>query len=275
MNDSKHNTSFNSENCQQLELLRSNETHNPKHHLTNEIPIHEKRISGFLTVILPDAVDVILTNNRSTMVSFKKQKGRYIVRLHKIFRHADETILRILATYLTCDSSAASAAIDSFIGEHQEEIRAGNRERNVHLKPTGQHHNLNETLSRVNAKYFNNKAKVDITWGRKSIRTQNNQNPLQKKTHVQKHLKSRALASYDFDLKVIRVHRVLDTTEIPSYVLDWIVFHELLHHVLPVEKDIRGNSKYHTKHFRQLEQAFERYEDAKRWERKNQIKLLS
>ena len=78
---------------------------------------------------------------------------------------------------------------------------------------------------------------------------------------------------YSFDDRVIRVSPVLDAREVPRFVVEWVVYHELLHHVLPVEQ-AGGRSRYHTRRFKTLERAFAHYDEAKQWEEQNLEWLL-
>jgi hypothetical protein len=66
---------------------------------------------------------------------------------------------------------------------------------------------------------------------------------------------------------------VLDSPRVPRFVLEWIVFHEILHHVLPVER-AGTRRRYHTEAFRAFERGFERYEEARAWEKENLEWLL-
>ena len=84
---------------------------------------------------------------------------------------------------------------------------------------------------------------------------------------------SRALATYNYDNCTILVSPILDSRSVPGYVIEWIIYHELLHHVLPVE-ELKNRRIYHTRRFRVLERAFARYEDAKTWERRHLDQLL-
>lgn len=86
---------------------------------------------------------------------------------------------------------------------------------------------------------------------------------------------SRALATYNYDDQAIRVSPVLDTKDVPDYVIDWIVYHEVLHHVLPVEESSGGRRLYHTRKFKLLERAFADFEKAKKWEQKHLERLLA
>jgi predicted metal-dependent hydrolase len=247
----------------QLELPLSGSS-SREHHVAETIETHRRRIAGHLTIRLPEPVDVIFTNNRSTMVSFKRLNGRIVVRLHRMFRHANEELLDFLAHYLGKRDSAASAKIDAFIAAHKKEIRHGALSNGKPLKAEGQHHNLQIVLNRLNKKYFAEKIEVQIGWARSPAR----------KGRKNKKTVSRALATYNYSDHTIRVSPILDAADIPEYVIDWIVYHEMLHHVLPVEK-IQGKHRYHTHRFKTLERAFIHYREAKAWEKVNTNRLLS
>jgi hypothetical protein len=232
--------------------------------VTEKIDTHRRRIAGHLTIRLPEPVDVIFTNNRSTMVSFKRSNGRIVVRLHRLFRHANEEMLDFLALYLGKRNSTASAKIDAFIAAHKKEIRRGALSNSKPLKAEGQHHSLQIVLDRVNKKYFDGKIDVQIGWARSPAR----------KGRKNKKTISRALATYSYSDHTIRVSPILDAIDIPEYVIDWIVYHEMLHHVLPVEER-HGKHRYHTRRFKTLERAFIHYREAKTWEKVNTNRLLS
>jgi predicted metal-dependent hydrolase len=225
---------------------------------------HRKRIAGYLTMLLPDPVDVVFTNNRSTMLTFKKKGGRLSLRLHRLFRHAEDPDLENLAKYLASNDPNSSKAIDTFVKCHRQEITEQRQATRKPKPPEGRYHNLSRAFSKVNATYFEGRVEVTIGWGRA---------PAKRKKRAGRS-KSRALATYSFDDRTIRVSPILDAADVPDYVIEWIIYHEVLHHVLPVEQD--GERRlYHTNRFRAMERAFIRYSEAKKWESKNLERLLS
>jgi hypothetical protein len=227
------------------------------------IDAHRKRISGFLSMLLPDPVDVVFTDNRSTMVSFKHRIGRLEVRLHRMFRHAGEGLLKTLARFIASSDSRSSAELDRFIERHADEIRARRSPAAKQDKTGGRHFDPQQVLDEVCQTYFGGPVDVSICWGRTARRRKSRRG----------RTRSRALATYSFDDRTIRLSPVLDSAGVPLYVVEWIVYHELLHHVLPVERS-GGRSRYHTSRFKALERAFESYEEAKRWEEENLEWLL-
>ena len=72
------------------------------------------------------------------------------------------------------------------------------------------------------------------------------------------------LGSYAPLHRLIRVHPILDRASVPAYVIEAVVYHEMLHHVLGSVR--RGGRNYvHTPDFRRMEQAFPPARRAARW----------
>ena len=224
---------------------------------------HRQRIIGYLSFQLPAPVNLVFTNNRSTMISFSHRQGRYQVRLHRLFRHADEQVLKVLARFILGRRTKDSKLLDQFIADHQDEIQASRRDRPRRLKEKGQHHDLKAHLTNVATTYFGGVTDVRIGWTR--IRRQ--------KSRRRRRTVSRALATYSYEDQTIRVSPVLDAANVPDYVVDWIIYHELLHHVLPVRR-VGGKNQYHTAQFRALERAFKDFDRAKEWESAHLDQLL-
>lgn len=224
---------------------------------------HRQRIIGYLSFQLPAPIDLVFTNNRSTMISYSHKLGRYQVRLHRLFRHADECVLTALAWFILGRKHDTSKVLDDFIVAHREEIQASRKERPRQLKEQGVHHDLKAHLHKVADTYFGGYADVRIGWTRLNRR----------KSRRRSQTVSRALATYSYEDRTIRVSPVLDAANVPNYVVEWIIYHELLHHVLPV-KQVGGKNQYHTVQFRALERAFKDFERAKKWEVEHLDQLL-
>ena len=224
---------------------------------------HRQRIIGYLSFQLPAPVNLVFTRNRSTMISFSLRQGRYQVRLHRLFRHADEIILEALARFILGRKHDSAKMLDDFIAAHREEIQASRKERPRKLKEKGVHHDLKTRLLKVADTYFGGYADVRIGWTRLNRR----------KPRRRRRTLSRALATYSYEDRTIRVSPVLDAANVPNYVVEWIIYHELLHHVLPV-KQVGGRNQYHTAQFRALERAFKDFERAKKWEAEHLEQLL-
>ena len=227
---------------------------------------HARRVAGYLSMALPQPVDVVFNENRHTMISYKGAQGRLVVRLHRMFRYAESIELHALARFISGREPAASRILDRFIGRHRAEIGGGARRRAVHRISAGEVYDLSAVLVRVRDRYFGGIGDVAICWGA----ARNPKSRRRRRTRT----RSRALATYSFEDRTIRVSPVLDSTRVPAFVLEWIVYHEMLHHVLPAEED-GGRRRFHTRRFRALERGFERYGEAQTWEKANLDWLLA
>ncbi len=229
-----------------------------------ELDAHRMRIQGYLTVYMPEPVKLVFTKNHSTMISFRRREGCIYLRLHKMFRHADENMLNHLLDFLKTKKNRDSSAINKFIADHSQEIDSNKSVRRSMLEVQGRYFNLEEVLARTAERYFGGQVDVSIGWGRA---------PNVRKRKGRFKTISRALATYSYNERIIRVSPILDAPDIPSYVIDWIVYHEILHHVIPVKK---SGSKhiYHSAQFRSLERGFEHFEKAKKWETENIERIL-
>jgi predicted metal-dependent hydrolase len=71
------------------------------------------------------------------------------------------------------------------------------------------------------------------------------------------------LGHYDSAHATIIISRVLDSPTVPSYLVEYLVYHEMLHIRYPVER--RGHRRVvHSQEFRAAEKKFPRYEQVRR-----------
>lgn len=229
-------------------------------------------------------VQVTLTDNRYTMISVRrlsvtaanaaqhhrpraprarrpKDERRYEVRLHHMFADADPVITRALASYIAENDAEASRILGDFIDANADHVRGRGRRMPAQLIFTaGEHHDLRAIFDELNARYFDNRIDAAITWGARSGRARRRN--------------SIKMGSYSVEDRLIRIHRSLDREFVPGFFVAWIVFHEMLHQV----HDIRvknGRREFHSKQFLADEAGFERYAQAKVWERRHIDALLT
>ena len=188
------------------------------------------------------------------MLSARDRGGVAHVRLHHMFIDADDGVLRSLARFLREGSAAASAQLQRFIRDHGTAIRRrvargqGARERPP-PRPArdlrgGQHAVLRGRSRRAHRLGAHGAiARLGASAARSS---------------------SAATAARD---TLIRVHPVLDAAWVPRFFVEYIVYHELLHHVLgmPVRN---GRRDLHGPEFRARERLFARYDEAIAWEQR-------
>lgn len=207
------------------------------------------------------SVDLELTRNRRTMISSARAPGRLVVRLHEMFVEADGAVTAALCSYLKSGDSHSSRVLSTFIeAQRGRWISDGPARR---LRTRGDHHDLSSIFARIGNAYFPEALEgVGITWGKRGAALRGTSR------------RSIRLGTYTLDEQLIRIHPVLDRSWVPSFFIEYIVFHEMLHHVEPAREE-RGRTIFHTPEFRRRERAYPEYIRALEWERANIDKLLT
>jgi hypothetical protein len=221
----------------------------------------ERRIGAYLP---GRRLALAVTDNRYTMISVKREKGLFRLRLHHMFLEAEPEVVRALGRYVGDNDRDSSNLLGRFIDVHQARIRRARRTRphTITLETRGEIHDLQELYAALNQRYFAGAIEARITWG---LRT-----PPGGKRRRRNSIK---MGSYSVEDKLIRLHPSLDRQFVPRYFVEWIVYHEMLHqkHDIPV---VGGRRQFHTPAFLLEEAAFEHFERARRWERENLNRLL-
>ncbi len=219
------------------------------------------RASGWSRALaerLGQPVRLVVTDNRSTMLSAKPKGGRLEVRLHHMFLTANEDILTAVADYLGEGEPEAANVIDRFVEQNRTRFVAASRPQSE-LRAAGCHHDLRAMVDDLARRHFGGRVEVRITWG-KRVRPKRGQRSLQ-------------LGTYLPEEHLIRVHPVLDQSWVPKYFVEAVVFHEMLHHDMPAVVQ-NGRRHYHTAAFRKRERSFEYHSAAEQWQKENLWRLL-
>lgn len=206
-------------------------------------------------------VQLSVTDNRRRMVTRTQVNGVLKVRVHMMFLDASERVVDALVRYVVDGERDASELVGAFIESNSHRIRAVQAARGP-LRPRGRVHDLYTILTEVSQRYLGSSVPPDvlITWGRH--------------THpVDGPRKTIKLGSYSATERLIRVHPVLDREWVPRYFISYIVYHELLHHVVPSVKE-GGRALVHSAEFARREREFLHYDRAMEWERKHINRLL-
>ena len=217
----------------------------------------EKRLENLLNRPL----SITLTDNKRSMISVRRSGRDYGVRLHHMFLEADESLLKSLAHYISGGHSKHDTkALRAFIKIHQVQIKLPRRSPpKAHIVPQGRHYHLQETFDRLNRAYFQDRANCQITWGYRRRRPGR---------------RTIRLGSYCQTRKIIRVHPILDNAFVPAYVIDHIVYHEMLHHCLGARKK-NGRRILHDETFKERERDFVDRSKAHSWLRRYLPTLLT
>jgi len=202
-------------------------------------------------------VRLSVTDNRSTMVSFRRAQAALRIRVHHMFLDAPERVVRAIADYAGRGRRSAGPVLDEYIRGKQPLIRQERHPNESELDPYGRFFDLQAIFDRLNEGYFHGGIQARIGWGRMPGKRRR---------------KSIRLGVYDHQTREIRVHPSLDRPDVPGFFVDFIVFHEMLHQLFPSD-DAAGRRIHHPRAFRERERAFPVYEAALRWERDN-LRLL-
>ena len=203
-------------------------------------------------------VRLSVTDNRSTMVSFRRAPTALRLRLHHMFLDAPAPVVRAVADYAGRGHRRAGRLLDDFVRREQPRIRQHRDARDEVLSPRGRTYDLREIFDALNDVHFQGGVRATIGWGRAPGRRRR---------------KSIRLGVYDHQTREIRIHPALDQTAVPRFFVEFIVFHEMLHQVFPSSNG-PGRRVHHPRAFRDREKAFPRYRSALSWERENLRVLL-
>ena len=209
-----------------------------------------------------------LTDNRRSILSVRpahrEDPDGLAVRLHRGFVGAPDRVLDAVVVLIDgpgdphlrrSSRRVVRRWMDRYWAEHGVPER-----RSVTLRPVGATLDLRELRDDLNRRFFEGRLSVHITWSQvfpgTVCRT-----------------RSIRLGSFQEDLGVVRIHPALDRRGVPRYVVESIVYHELLHADIPAV--IRNGRRHvHTPQFRRRERLFPDHRRAKAWIRKNLQRLL-
>jgi hypothetical protein len=212
-----------------------------------------------LRVAFPGPVVLSITDNRHSIITHRIQRGTLHARVHHMFLDAPAVVVDALVRYVTRGDRDASATLGDFIEVNG--FRLARRKRNAPLVAKGKHHDLLELFNGINERYFGGNVNALITWGKR---------PTTKGSAPRKTIK---LGSYSAVDRLIRVHPMLDQKWVPRYFVAYIVYHEMLHHVIPGSRGL-GRINLHPPEFKEREKHFRYFERALEWEKRHVARLL-
>ena len=210
--------------------------------------LSEEALRDHLQKAAGKKVSLALTDNSTSMISARKKDGVLHVRLHRMFLHADVGLLDELAEFVT-GRKAKTPLIRNFIRQNSCLVKKG-KQRKSSLRHVGKYHDLGILAASVNEEYFGGDVSAPVTWGT---------------GRRGRAVRRRTLGSYSRHTNTIRINPVLDKKTVPSYFIEFIIYHEMLHADMGVENKPGGRS-VHNREFRRREKMFKRYAEAMAWE---------
>jgi hypothetical protein len=219
-----------------------------------------------------------ITDNRHAIVSHSTKSGVLHARVHHMFLDAPPRVVEALVRYVTRGDPRASVVVGHYIEVNSARL-ARRRPRAIPLSAKGDHHDLLGMFRDLNERYFDGACTALITWGRRTSRKRG------------KPRDSIQLGSYSSLERLIRIHPVLDKPWVPRYFVAFVVYHEMLHHMIPSARgslratrarvanvaSARGQVQrrvLHPPEFLERERTFRNYERSMDWERRHIARLL-
>lgn len=216
---------------------------------------------------------LVLTRNHHSIVSARPspaKRSKIALRLDECFLSAAPKTLAAVATWVLSGSRDGSAALakirDHYASAVDHERRTRRPRRALPRRTAGEAVDLARVYERLNRRYFGGELELAITWGRSASRS----------AARRRYGRSRSiqLGTYSFEQKLIRIHACLDHASVPSYVVDAVVYHEMVHAALPAPARGAARRILHPPEFRDLERRFERHREAEAWIAANFGRLL-
>jgi predicted metal-dependent hydrolase len=133
-------------------------------------------------------------------------------------------------------------------------------QRQLNLRHEGRYFDLQQIFADLNERYFRNRVRgYEVKWGRR------------RKHRPKEYF---IFGSIQEDDRVIRINPLLDQPFVPGWFLRYVLYHEMLHSVVPDEPAGKGRRRVHTEAFNRREQKFPSYRRARRWEEDNLARFL-
>jgi hypothetical protein len=232
---------------------------------------------------------VVLTRNRTRIVTALPGRRGLRIRIHQCFTLADDAVVAAVAEFLsTAQAGRRQVALEAIRAHFAQHGRpAAPPRRSPSVTTRGRCFDLEALRDRVNHDYFEGRLQVAITWGRGAqsegfaafqaaadqliealgVTPRRSRRPRREESfHIR-------LGSYHERDNLVRIHPVLDRADVPEFVVESIVHHEMLHAALPPERGKGGRRRVHTAEFRRRERLFARHEEAEAWIRQNVERL--
>ncbi len=133
-------------------------------------------------------------------------------------------------------------------------------QRQLNLRHEGRYFDLQRIFDRLNQSYFRGRLRgYEVKWGRR------------RKQRPKEYFIFGTIQEED---RVIRINPALDQPFVPLSFLQYVLYHEMLHSVVPDQEMPGGRRRVHTEEFNRRERRFRGYHHARRWEEENLAKFL-
>jgi len=220
-----------------------------------------RRLAAQVRLLVGRPVRLLVHDNRSTMVSFRREDDCLHLRVHHMFVGAGDDVVGAIAEYARTRSNAAGRVLDRFVRSNRTRIKPLDveRARARPLRTAGRVYDLACIYDALNERYFGGELDARIGWGQGMARRRR---------------RSIRMGAYYHDTRTILIHPALDRPDVPRYFVELVVYHEMLHQAVPQERTPAGRRIIHSPEFRARETRFHDFRRARTWERRNLPHLL-
>ena len=201
------------------------------------------------------AIDVRFYPYAGLRHTIRVRSGQVYVRLSDICKDTPPEVMRALAFVMVArllgkkvpavhDRTYRDYSLTPEVMRSSDIARRG-RGRKMISSAQGREYDLDKMFSKLNRRYFDSSLdKPALTWSQRKTRS--------------------ILGHHDRVYETITISKSLDSTQVPEWFVEYILYHEMLH-IKHAARMINGRRYYHTAAFRLDERRFARYEDAQRW----------
>ena len=218
---------------------------------------------GALQILFSDLLDTINHKNKYqvTAVFYETKSIRHTIQLRRrhiqikianSFRQTPEHILKILGFilyskifYYKVDTKTRREyrqyIEDAILPNHKTHLRKPS----TRYKTQGNVYNLELIFEDINRVYFQNQLKKPILgWSLNKSYTR--------------------LGFYAEDKNLLVVSRIFDSSRVPLKVVEYMMYHEMLHIVIPT-KVVNGRRRIHPSEFKKMDRSFPDYDEIQKW----------
>ena len=193
------------------------------------------------------------------MVSYRRNGEGFVIRIHRMFLPPPAELAETLTAFLIGRGRRRAEAgrwLDRYIRDHRHDIRPPPPPPAPSSR--GQTRDLQPIFDMLNQRYFDGAIVAEIGWSRAPSRRRR---------------RSIKMGVYLHDHRHIRIHPALDRPEVPDYLVEFVVYHEMCHQICPPEPGAGSRKRIHTRAFRERERLHPERERALSWEKKH-LRLL-
>ncbi len=197
-------------------------------------------------------VEAIFYTSKTLRHTIELKKHTVYIRISVIIQDAPIDVLQALATILFLKlfrykpDKTARQYYQTYVDEHVvPHLPAVKRRVSAHYKAAGRYFDLTEIFERINTKWFEGKIKQPrLGWSLTP-------------SYIR-------LGFYDAERNLLVISRIFDSKKTKPEVLDFLMYHEMLHIVFPTER-INGRRRIHPPVFKEAERRFPEYEKIQQW----------